>query len=726
MAKKIITVIFLLTYFLFTQSAYSQIQKDIPDYLKEQFLKYTEAVPWEEIYVHTDREEYIAGEDLWFNLYLQDRQSFMPSQNSRIAYFELLNSENRPVVQKRILIDKGFGPGQIILPDTLGSGRYTIRVYTSWMKNFLPYNCFMKEISVYNTLSNKAISGKLNPIDFVQKGIGKEFTPKINNTGVDMKVNNSKPDSLEIFVNTDNKFRSDNNNLFYIFIQTHGNINYVSSERITEETKKVNLPKVLLSKGINQITIFNSKGEPVSERFIYTPVKESNFITLHSIDSCDLRDKITLDIEAGNGLRRALNPSGLSISVAPQNDSENIINIDDYLIFGTEFGLSGRMLSKDGKFKRLSGEKMDSLLFTVRSNWIDWTKILSGDLPRFKYQMEKDDHLLLGKLLTNDQRPVSSNEFLIMCTPGKEAAFKYSRTDNEGNFSFNIHIDEELKDLIIMPDDISKNHKVIIESSFSDQYFHNETSADSTSGPVPSYISKLSVNHQVQKIYGIPSTGATLNRIFPSLMPARFYGKPDIELTLSDYISLPVMTEIFFELLPDVSLKKKKSTYEISITYWVDDNLFVTSPCLMIDGVIIKDPSLIANLDPEIVEKIDVIKEKYLVGRYFFSGILNVITKSGDFSSVPLPEYMIRLPYKVMDPVRSFSSPDYTLGEMKDDRIPDYRNTLYWNPSVIPDKDGKARIEFWSSDNKMDYLINIQGITQDGKAFSLQKKLKVK
>ena len=111
-------------------------------------------------------------------------------------------------------------------------------------------------------------------------------------------------------------------------------------------------------------------------------------------------------------------------------------------------------------------------------------------------------------------------------------------------------------------------------------------------------------------------------------------------------------------------LKKKKSTYEISITYHVGDELVVTSPCLMIDGVIIKDASLIANLDPEIVQKIDVIKEKYLVGKYLFPGIVNVITKAADFSSVVrLPEYMIRQPYRVMDPVRSFVSPDYSSAE---------------------------------------------------------------
>jgi hypothetical protein len=63
---------------------------------------------------------------------------------------------------------------------------------------------------------------------------------------------------------------------------------------------------------------------------------------------------------------------------------------------------------------------------------------------------------------------------------------------------------------------------------------------------------------------------------------------------------------------------------------------------------------------------------------------------------------------------------------MKENRIPDYRNTLYWNPSVKSGSDGKARIEFWSSDNKSDYIINIQGINQEGEMFSVNKIIKVK
>jgi hypothetical protein len=313
-----------------------------------------------------------------------------------------------------------------------------------------------------------------------------------------------------------------------------------------------------------------------------------------------------------------------------------------------------------------------------------------------------------------------------LCTPGKEATFQYARTNSEGNFSFNIHIDEGLKDLIIMPDDLSRNYKCIIESSYSDKYIRNSRLVDSSSKQLPAYISKSGINYQVQKIYGASAIGEPLKPVFNPINPVRFYGKPDIELVLADYISLPVMSEIFFELLKRVSLKKKKSGYEISIINYVGDKFFVLSPHIMIDGVIIKDASMVANLDPEIVEKIDVINGNYLIGKYFFPGILNVITKSGDFSCVSLPEYMTRLNYRVLDPVMSFRSPDYSSEEIKENRIPDYRNTLYWNPSVKPGKEGKAALEFWSSDNKSDYIINIQGLTKEGKMFSLQKNLRIK
>ncbi|MDP3002735.1 MAG: hypothetical protein Q8N38_06380, partial [Bacteroidales bacterium] len=91
MIKKLKPAILFFIFFLLLQVAYGQIQMNVPDYLSQRFLRYCESVPREEIYVHSDREEYVAGEDLWFNVYLIDRQRLKPSLNSKIVYFELLN-----------------------------------------------------------------------------------------------------------------------------------------------------------------------------------------------------------------------------------------------------------------------------------------------------------------------------------------------------------------------------------------------------------------------------------------------------------------------------------------------------------------------------------------------------------------------------------------------------------------------------------------------------------
>ncbi len=121
----------------------------IPD-LAKRLNENTEVSPWEEIYLHIDREKYIAGEDIWFSIYTIDRKTGKLSARSAVAYVELLNPWNKPVIQTRFQLSGGRGEGNFLLPDSISSGTYTVRAYTNWMKNFLPYNCFCIDINVYN------------------------------------------------------------------------------------------------------------------------------------------------------------------------------------------------------------------------------------------------------------------------------------------------------------------------------------------------------------------------------------------------------------------------------------------------------------------------------------------------------------------------------------------------------------------------------------------------
>jgi hypothetical protein len=726
MRTKIITVTIIAIHFLNCLSLFSQEQEQMIKYLRVKFQSYLETVPWEEILVHSDREEYIAGEDLWFNLYLIDRQSLKPSSESKIAYFELLNFENRPIIQKRIFLNKGFGPGQLQLPDTLSSGIYTIRAYTNWMKNFLPGNCFSKDIKVFNALNNgkfkqKLITGKSENEGKTESG---NFLKK--GSGISLVTKYLGSAGLEIVITANEKFISENSNLIYLFVQTHGIIDHISAQMIKGNITRTVIPVESLTEGVTQITVFDSKGKPLCEKYTYIQGGKRINISLSCADSSGTREKISVNLESINGILKSLDSGNLSISVTPVVNEMYSSDMNDYLVFGTEFGQNILNRSLKERINDTTFEFIDSLLENAASKWIIWQEILSDSLPDFKYEAEKEDHFLYGRLIEDEHSYPVPSEPVIMCIPGKKAEFQYDDTNNEGNFKFHIHIDGDIKDLIIMPHDINKNQRIILESSFPDQFPKSEISVDSSRKSIPQYIEDWSVNYQVNKIYGVTASGSPVKQAYLPVKPVRFYGKPDIELILSDYVSLPEMEEVFFELLPHVSLKKKSSNYEILITDRVDDKRSELTPDLFLDGVKIKDPAIIADLDPSTVDKIEVIKEKYVTGNYFFPGIVNVITKAADFSSIQLPDYMIRLPYRPVDPVLSYVLPDYSTPLMKDNTIPDFRNTIYWNPSLKPDKEGKITAEFWTSDVVARYEINVQGIGPGGEIISTRKLFTVK
>ena len=45
----------------------------------------------------------------------------------------------------------------------------------------------------------------------------------------------------------------------------------------------------------------------------------------------------------------------------------------------------------------------------------------------------------------------------------------------------------------------------------------------------------------------------------------------------------------------------------------------------------------------------------------------------------------------------------------------DFRRTLYWNPDVTTDKDGKAVIEFYNNSTCREIQVSAEGITTDGR-----------
>lgn len=107
----------------------------------------------EKVYVHTDKSTYMAGEVLWLKVYSVDALLHRPLDLSKVAYVDILDRSNQPVVQAKIDL-QGSGSGSIHLPLSLSSGHYKLRGYTSWMKNDGPQTYFEQVVTIINPLKN--------------------------------------------------------------------------------------------------------------------------------------------------------------------------------------------------------------------------------------------------------------------------------------------------------------------------------------------------------------------------------------------------------------------------------------------------------------------------------------------------------------------------------------------------------------------------------------------
>ena len=104
----------------------------------------------ERIHVETDKDFYLAGEQMGLKLHATDVQG-KPQEFSRIAYVELLGDKEN-TVRLKVEMKNASGEATIQLPYTLASGVYDLVAYTRWMRNEGEEVFFRRQIGVFNSL----------------------------------------------------------------------------------------------------------------------------------------------------------------------------------------------------------------------------------------------------------------------------------------------------------------------------------------------------------------------------------------------------------------------------------------------------------------------------------------------------------------------------------------------------------------------------------------------
>lgn len=110
---------------------------------------------FEKTYLHTDRDYYSSGEDIWFSAYLVNGKSASLTATSNNLYVELISPAAGIIDRKVIRLNGGLGNGDFKLKDSIPAGWYQLRAYTSWMRNFNDLFVFQKKIYVNSGLLKK-------------------------------------------------------------------------------------------------------------------------------------------------------------------------------------------------------------------------------------------------------------------------------------------------------------------------------------------------------------------------------------------------------------------------------------------------------------------------------------------------------------------------------------------------------------------------------------------
>ncbi|MBN2774771.1 MAG: hypothetical protein JXR31_11010, partial [Prolixibacteraceae bacterium] len=107
-----------------------------------------ETPEYQKLYIHTDRDIYFLGETIWFSAYLLDGQNQVPVVGDQNLIVDLIDTTGNIARSGLYRLADGSSSGGILLTDSIQTGKYVLRAYTNYLRNFGDESFFYKPLSI--------------------------------------------------------------------------------------------------------------------------------------------------------------------------------------------------------------------------------------------------------------------------------------------------------------------------------------------------------------------------------------------------------------------------------------------------------------------------------------------------------------------------------------------------------------------------------------------------
>ncbi|MBX0334444.1 hypothetical protein K3G39_14475 [Pontibacter sp. HSC-14F20] len=746
--------------------------------------KHRQASLQEKLYLHIDRPVYACGDEMWFKVYNVDGSLHRPLDMSKVTYVELLDADQKPALQAKVAMKDGTGSGYFQLPTILRTGNYTVRAYTSWMKNFDPEFYFQQQVTIINTFEQlpkqEAPKAKGYTLQFFPEGgnllagiasqvafkvtesqsgkgtaltgevhdqegnavaaltphkygmgrfaftpaQGKRYTaklklpdgstqeqalPQVYERGYTLQLADSTDQYLYIAVRSVGKPDEQ------VYLLGHTRQQIVSSEKSLLQNGKglFRVSKSDLADGITHFTVFNTAGQPVSERLYFKyPTKELALQVVAPQQQFNLRDKVSLALQASSQT-----PANLSMAVYKLDSLQQQpqANINSYIWL--ESDLKGTIENPAYYFSdtgRADRQAVDNLMLTNGWSRFKWEDVLEKDAPQHAYLSENHGHLLLGKVTQKSSGQPAPGIMTYLASPGRPIRFYNAQSNADGKLLFELKDYYGNKDLVLQSD-FTKDSTYHFEllSPFSSRYTSGPLSMLQLTESRAGDIADRHMQVQVEHAY----FGAYRNRqLAPGIDSSAFYGQPSESYLLDDYKRFKVMEEVMREYVQGVQVRLRGRSFNLMVMNRPYKSIFRENPMVLLDGVPVFNIDKIMAFDPLKVKQLDVVTSRFFHGPMAYEGLVSYHTYGGDLAGFDLDARALMQAYEGLQQKREFYAPTYDTPEQKRSRLADFRNLLHWTPEIKLNPGKDEQVSFYTSDQPGTYLVVVQGLSASGEA----------
>ncbi|ETZ24014.1 carboxypeptidase-like regulatory domain-containing protein [Pedobacter sp. V48] len=570
--------------------------------------------------------------------------------------------------------------------------------------------------------------------------------PKVSDDGYVVSINQGNKDSLSVSIKASSGVYQRAKTVALI-VQSSGEIIYSSPIKMSKPITSIRLAKGSFPTGIAQFTLFNNEGQPLNERIAFVRSRDLMQLKLKTEKtSYNTKENVWIEMESKD-------PSGKFVA---GNFSVTVINEGKVPFDETSEStiLSNLLLSSDLKGyiekpnhyfideSEETSRALDNLMLTQGYRRFVWNNLGQDFTP--VYKTEKSGIEISGRVVTLGNKPLVNAKVNLLSLNG--GIMEDTRTNTDGRFKFDDLMFKDGFKFVVQAKthDNRKNVEIVLDSAQVQGITTNKNLPDASNGTstdIKVYLENSRNQDQALPKFGRLSRVQRLREVkiiakkreSEKFAPQGMMQIPEGHADQTFFLEKPEVCAnlgvclqgrlhgVFFGKVGIVNNYPLSRPDPINLSGLMQ---------IILNGRKIEDPIEIAGIfDSNEIDPMDIVKIEVVRSNLALMGLLGrasilIYTKKAPLRNKKYTPNIVNFSAKGFDKGREFYEPRYENGD-KNNRIPDFRSTIYWNPAVKTNNDGKAYFDFYNASEPGVYKIVVEGINAAGELGRLVYRYKV-